>query len=67
MIHVRLNGRDVSLPAGSTVSDLLHAEGLANRRVAIECNREIVPKSQHASHPLSDGDQLELVHALGGG
>ena len=67
MIRVRLNGRDVTLPAGSTVADLLRAEGLAERRVAIECNREIVPKSQHGVHQLDDGDQLELVHALGGG
>lgn len=67
MIHVRLNDRQVELPAGSSVADLLRAEGLAERRVAIECNREIVPKCQHASHLLSDGDQLELVHALGGG
>src|SRR5690606_10077704 len=43
------------------------AEGLAGRRVAVEVNGTIVPRGQHEAHALADGDQVEIVHALGGG
>jgi sulfur carrier protein len=66
-ITVRLNGAEVELPNGSTIVDLLRQQGLSDKRVAVECNRDIVPKSRHAAHLLQHGDQLELVHALGGG
>ena len=46
---------------------LLALLGHAERRVAVEVNREIVPRSQHDSFQLSPGDQIELVHAMGGG
>jgi sulfur carrier protein len=46
---------------------LLTEEGLAERRVAVEVNGEIVPRSQHGDHQLKDGDVVEIVHALGGG
>ena len=46
---------------------LLNDEGLAGRRVAIEVNGEIVPRSLHDTHQLQDGDVVEIVHALGGG
>jgi sulfur carrier protein len=41
--------------------------GSAGRRVAVELNQEIVPRSRHASQSLADGDRLEIVHAIGGG
>jgi sulfur carrier protein len=41
--------------------------GLAGKRVAVECNGSIVPRSAHATHTLADGDQLEVVVAVGGG
>ena len=46
---------------------LLQAQGLGERRVAVEVNGEIVPRGQHAGHVLAAGDQVEIVHALGGG
>lgn len=66
-IHVLLNGEPRHLPPASTISALLDAEGLAQRRVAVEVNGEIVPRGRHAEHALSDGDKVEIVHALGGG
>jgi sulfur carrier protein len=53
--------------AAATVLELLQAQGLADRRVAVEINGEIVPRSRHAEHALASGDRVEIVHALGGG
>ena len=66
-IHVLLNGEPRHLDRGATIAALLDAEGLAQRRVAVEVNGEIVPRGRHAEHALSDGDKVEIVHALGGG
>lgn len=66
-MDIVLNGEPRSLGAAATVSDLLRTEGLAERRVAVEVNGEIVPRGRHAEHRLGDGDRVEIVHALGGG
>ena len=66
-IQLRFNGENRSLPEGATVADLLQAEQLATRRVAVELNGEIIPRSRHAQTTLKDGDRVEIVHALGGG
>jgi len=66
-MNIRVNGESVILPAGSTLADLIRHQGLTGRRIAIERNGEIVPRSQHAGCLLHDGDQLEIVHAIGGG
>ncbi|MGH8054392.1 MAG: sulfur carrier protein ThiS [Stenotrophomonas sp.] len=66
-MNIQLNGETRPLPAPLTLIELLAAEGLAERRVAIEVNQEIVPRSQHGEYQLQDGDVVEIVHALGGG
>ena len=66
-IRLRFNGENRSLPEGATVADLLQAEQLATRRVAVELNGEIVPRSIHGTRVLDSGDVVEVVHALGGG
>jgi sulfur carrier protein len=66
-IRIQLNGEPRQLPASTTVAALVEHLGHAGRRVAVEVNREIVPKSRHAERELVDGDVVELVHALGGG
>lgn len=50
-----------------TVGRLLQDEGYGGRRVAVEVNGEIVPKSSHANHLLHAGDRVEVVQAIGGG
>lgn len=65
-IHCTLNGAPAELAPG-TVYDLLQARGLLGKRVAIERNGSIVPRSLHASTPLAEGDVLEIVVAVGGG
>jgi sulfur carrier protein len=57
----------LSLAEGTTVSMLLEQMALAGKRVSVERNGEIVPRSQHAQALLADGDRLEIVVAVGGG
>ncbi len=66
-MNIVLNGESRTIDSPSTVADLLAALGYADKRVAVERNGEIVPRSTHASTPLADGDELEIVVAVGGG
>ena len=66
-MDIRLNGEARTLPTPQTLQQLLAAEGLTGRRVAVEVNGEIVPRGRHAEHALREGDVVEIVHALGGG
>ncbi|MXV09838.1 sulfur carrier protein ThiS [Xanthomonas sp. LMG 8992] len=66
-MNIELNGRQCTLAPATTVAALLQAEGLGQRRVAVEGNGEIVPRGAHAEHELHAGDRVEIVHALGGG
>ncbi|WP_256380624.1 sulfur carrier protein ThiS [Stutzerimonas decontaminans] len=66
-MQIQLNGEPYELPAGETVADLLVRLELSGRRLAVELNRDIVPRSAHASTELSEGDHVEVVHAIGGG
>ncbi len=50
-----------------TVADLVSELKIVGKRIAVECNGEIIPKSQYAEAPLKDGDKLEVVGAVGGG
>jgi sulfur carrier protein len=67
MIEITLNGASRRFDAPSTVALLLEREGFSGKRVAVERNGEIVPKSQHLTTPVIAGDQLEIVVAVGGG
>ena len=64
---IEVNGSPVELAPGSSLADLLELMQLAGRRVAVEVNLDIVPRSQHGTTVPHDGDQLEVVHAIGGG
>ena len=66
-VRVRVNGGELRLPQGASVSALLEHLKVATPRVAVERNRELVPKSAYASTPLSEGDVLEVVEFVGGG
>lgn len=67
MIHVQVNGDSMQLPRAATLSTLLEQLALVGKRVAIEVNEDIVPRSQHTGYQLNDGDRVEVVHAIGGG
>lgn len=66
-MEILLNGAPCRFPAPLTVARLLELTGEAQRRVAVEVNLEIVPRTAHATHELAPGDRVEIVHALGGG
>lgn len=66
-MQVKVNGDEVELAYDATLADLLQVLALGDAKVAIELNHSIVPRSQHAQHVLSEGDQIEIVHAIGGG
>ena len=67
MIQITVNGAARSLDRPLAVSALLEAMALAGKKVAVERNGEIVPRSAHGDTLLADGDQLEIVVAVGGG
>ena len=67
MVKILLNGAPREVAATLSVGELLDAEGYAQRKVAVEVNREIVPRSLHAQRTVRDGDRIEIVHAIGGG
>lgn len=66
-MQIQLNGEVRDLASDLTVAQLLEELGLAGRRIAVERNEEIVPRSEHAATRLAEGDRLEIVHAIGGG
>ena len=66
-MEIHLNGAARRAEPGTTVLALLREAGLAGRRVAVEVNGEIVPRSRHGEQVLEAGDRVEIVHALGGG
>ena len=66
-MRIQLNGESFELPDGETVAALLVRQEMTGRRVAVELNLDIVPRSQHAETVLKEGDQVEVVHAIGGG
>ncbi|ACO76557.1 thiamine biosynthesis protein ThiS [Azotobacter vinelandii CA] len=66
-MRIQLNGEPYELADGQTIADLLARLDLAGRRVAVELNLDIVPRSLHAATALREGDRVEVVHAIGGG
>ena len=62
-----VNGKPVQVEGAATVSQLLEQLGFAGKRVAVEKNGEIVPKSLHADTAISAADKIEIVVAVGGG
>jgi len=67
VIELFINGESRSFPDSLTLSQLVESLDLAGKRIAIEKNGEIVPRSQHADTRLASGDRLEIVVAVGGG
>jgi sulfur carrier protein len=66
-MRLTVNGETREAPDQATVADLLALLGIESRRVAVERNREIAPRSLWSQINLADGDQLEIVQFVGGG
>ena len=67
MITVSINGETRQLPQTITIAELIEQMGLTGKRIALERNGEIAPRSSFATQMLADGDKLEIVVAVGGG
>ncbi|ANG64488.1 thiamine biosynthesis protein ThiS [Marinobacterium aestuarii] len=67
MIQCHINGQATRIPEGHSLTDLIEQLGLSGRRLAIELNAEIVPRTAHATVTLNNNDRVEIVHAIGGG
>lgn len=66
-MEISINGEKRSVAAALSVAELLRDMGLEGKRLAVERNGEIVPKSAHAETPLAESDRIEIVIAVGGG
>jgi sulfur carrier protein len=66
-MRVIVNGSPQSVPDAITVSELVDHLGLTEGPVAVEVNGAVVPRAQHASRVVSEGDTIEVVHFVGGG
>jgi sulfur carrier protein len=66
-MNIILNGTAREYPDQLSASELLRSLGLADKRLALEINEEIVSRSTFDSHVINPGDRVEIVHAIGGG
>jgi sulfur carrier protein len=66
-MQIVVNGEEKDVADGATIDALLTALGIDRRRIAVERNREIVPRAEHVTTPLATGDRIEIVTMVGGG
>ncbi len=66
-MEIVLNGEPTDVPDRLSVADLIQRLSLENKRLALELNREIVPRSCYDEVTIKPGDAIEIVHAIGGG
>ena len=66
-VRLTVNGEERSIDSAASLADLVASLGLAPRKVAVELNLAIVPRSAYAQTALADGDRVEIVHFIGGG
>lgn len=66
-MQIIVNGDPLQVAAPFTAKDLVNKMGLTGRRIAMEVNRDILPRSHYDHHQFQDGDQVEIVNAIGGG
>ena len=66
-MRIEVNGQWTDQPEGATVAALLESLSLEPRRVAVERNKQLVPRARHGQTKLAENDQLEIVTLVGGG
>ena len=66
-LTIEVNGTVRRVPTGIDLAALIEQLGLGGKRVAVACNRNVVPRSSYDAHVLCDGDRLEILEAVGGG
>ena len=66
-MEIQLNGEQREVAPGTTVAMLVTELDLTGKRIAVEINEELVPRSSFDTHELNEGDAMEIVQAIGGG
>ncbi len=66
-MNIMLNGKAREISDNSSLQEMLEEINVENRRIAVEVNREIIPRAKHPEFELSDGDHIEIIQAVGGG
>ena len=66
-MNITLNGDAQQLNDGICLNQLIEQLNIKGRRIAVEINQQIIPKSEHLAYEIKDGDRIEIVHAIGGG
>jgi sulfur carrier protein len=66
-VKIIANGEEISLPQNSNIDDLINQLGFQNKRIAVEINESIIPKSKYSSFFLEAKDRIEVIDAVGGG
>ena len=66
-MNILLNNNPEEFSERLTIKKLLEKKNIKNKYYAVEINRKIIPKSEHANHLLADGDRIEIITAIGGG
>ena len=66
-MEILLNGATHSIKDGSSLNTLIEQLELKGKRLAVEINQEIIPKSEHDQYKIQQGDVIEIIHAIGGG
>jgi sulfur carrier protein len=66
-MQIIVNGSPTEIPADFSMAALIEGMALSGKRIAVEVNEELVPRSRFDGHQLQDGDRVEIIHAVGGG
>ena len=66
-MNIILNGATETIPEQITLTELIQNMDLSGKRYAVEINEQLIPRSRHAEHRLQEGDNVEVVQAIGGG
>jgi len=66
-MNVLINGKTKTIEDDLHLDQLIEQLELTGKRLAVEINQEIIPKSEHGKYQIKDGDRIEIVHAIGGG
>ncbi len=67
MTTIILNGENKQIDNNTTITQLLQSLDLVNKRLAVEINQQLIPRSDFTSHTLNELDKVEIVQAIGGG
>ena len=67
MITILLNGKNKQIDSNTSIGQLLRNLNFENKRLAVEINQEIIPRSDFSRHILNESDRIEIVQAIGGG